>query len=95
MSSIKVVTDEVSRLATSLDVLAGRFEGVAQKRVGYGGYADAHAMEAGLNEFFGKWTDGMDRLHKQLTHLATQLHSAASSYDAAEGEIQNAARTTQ
>ena len=75
-ASFRVVLDDLDRVAGELDQLAGRFETVASKRVPYSGYADARAVEDGLGEFFGKWTDGMDKLHKQLAGVASRLHHA-------------------
>jgi hypothetical protein len=90
-----VVIDEVERLATGLDTLAGRFDDAANRRIAYGGFADARPMEDGLGEFFGKWTDAMNRIHRQLTDLASHLHGAASTYGATERSIQDAARPDQ
>jgi hypothetical protein len=66
MSTVKVVTDELERLAGIMDNLAGRFDGMVQQRVCYAGHADAPAMEAGLHEFFCKWTNGLALLRGQL-----------------------------
>jgi uncharacterized protein with NAD-binding domain and iron-sulfur cluster len=90
--SFRVVTDRVEQLASELDGLAARFDDVAQSRVAYEGAADARHAEDGLREFFGKWTDGMDRLHQQLTSVATHLHSARAAYESGEQEIVHAAR---
>jgi hypothetical protein len=89
--SFTVHTDAVDQLATSVDDLARRFESVAQRRVGYQGHADAPAMEDGLRDFYGHWTDGMEKLHGQLTSLATHLHHAASTYDETDDSIRHAA----
>jgi hypothetical protein len=90
--SFRVVFDDLDRVAGDLDRLADRFASVAQKRVGYSGYADAHAAEEGLSEFFGKWTDGMEKLHKQLADVAGRLHHAADDYKATERQLTDAAR---
>jgi hypothetical protein len=92
-ASFRVVLDDVDRLATDLDHLADRFNSVAQKRVGYAGYADAQPAEDGLRDFFGHWTDGMDRLHKQLSTLGDRLHHAVDDYTTTERGITDAART--
>jgi hypothetical protein len=89
---LKVVTDRLEALASELDALASSFEDVAQRRIAYAGYSDAHHVEDGLHEFFGKWTDGMDRLHGQLSNLAGNLHQAAATYDANEQQIVTAAQ---
>jgi hypothetical protein len=75
-----------------MDNLAGRFDGMVQQRVCYAGHADAPAMEAGLHEFFCKWTNGLALLRGQLTDLAAVLHSAAATYDEAEQSIVDAAQ---
>jgi hypothetical protein len=90
--SLSVVTDRVEQLATELDGLAANFDEVAHRQVRYEGCADARHAEDGLREFFGKWTDGMDRLHQQLAGLATHLHSAGAAYEAGEQAIVDAAR---
>ena len=87
-----VATDRVEQLASELDQLASRFADVATRRVSYEGYADARHAEEGLREFFGKWTDGMHRLHEQLTSVASHLHGAAAAYEAGERSIVDAAR---
>lgn len=88
-----VATDELRRIASSIDELAGRFDGVAQRRVGFEGQADAPHVDDGLRDFFGHWTDAMGRLHGQLDHLGGCLHAAHQSYDDVEQHIADAAKT--
>jgi uncharacterized protein YukE len=86
-----VATDRLTALAADLDSLSASFDAVAQRRVTYAGYADARHVEQGLHEFFDKWSDGMDKLHKQLSTLATDLHQAVAAYEGTEQQIIDAA----
>lgn len=85
--TFKVFTDRVEGLADRMDTLSGEFELVSHGGVRYSGLADASPVDDGLHEFFGKWTDGMDKIHKQLDGLADRLHEAARAYDVTEQAI--------
>jgi hypothetical protein len=87
-----VATDELRRIASAIDELAGRFDSVAQRRVGYEGQADAPPVDDGLRDFFGHWTDAMGRLHGQLDHLGACLRGAHETYDDVERKVADAAR---
>ena len=88
---LSVVTDRLGSLAADLDSLSAGFEAVAQRRVAFVGHADARHVEDGLREFFGKWTDGMDRLDRQLSTLASDLHQTVASYETTERAIVDSA----
>ena len=90
-TSFKVVTHAVEGLASRMDTVAGNFGDVAGRDVSYGGYADADPVDDGLGEFFGKWTDGMDKIRKKMEALAERLHFAAETYDTTEQSIVEAA----
>ena len=77
--------------APAIDELAGRFDSVARRRIGFEGQADAPPVDDGLRDFFGHWTDAMGRLHGQLDHLGTCLHGAHETYDDVERKVADAA----
>ncbi len=87
----KVVTHQVGALASRMDTISSNFQEVEGEDVAYRGYADAEPVDDGLNEFFGKWTDGMDRIHKKIDGLSDRLHYATETYEMTEGKIIEAA----
>jgi hypothetical protein len=90
-TSFKVVTDQVEALASRMDQISSSFQQVEGRDVSYRGYADAAPVDDGLGEFFGKWTDGMDRIHKKIDGLADRLHYASETYEMTEAKIIEAA----
>ena len=91
MTTFKVLTLQVDGLADRMDGISDSFDAVADKDVSYRGYADAEPVDDGLGEFFGKWTDAMEEIHKKLDGLAERLHLAAETYDSTEQAIIEAA----
>lgn len=89
--SFTVSTDRLEELGHTMRSLATRCGQVAERRVPYDGCADAAPVDAGLHEFFGRWTDGMARLHDELIGLAEALEGAVAGYEGGERAICSAA----
>lgn len=85
--SFRVAPEELMMLAERIDAISSGFAQAEKIRWDYSGYADATAVDGGLHRFFNKWSDGMDKIHKELDGLSGHLKSAAQQYQETDDEI--------
>lgn len=86
MATFTVCTDDLQALVSSLSGLAGELKQAGHVSLDPGAAGNPR-VESKLHDFFGEWSDGMNKIERNIEGITDRLSSAAQGYDETDEAI--------
>ena len=89
MATFKVSTEDLRSLASQLSGLVGELGRAGQVVPDYGAVGNPR-VESRLQSFFSDWSDGLDKIERNLNEITQRLSGAGDEYDGTDQAVAGA-----